>query len=441
MSKFKEYSQHQMMLLPPSLEEKIEEGHIARLISRVVDELKISNIAKSYSGIGCRAYHPRMLLKLLIYGYSTGMRGSRKIQKATREDLVFMWLSGMQEPDFRTISDFRKSRIKDIKHLFRQVLETCKELDLVRCGRISLDGTKLEASSSRHRVTYRKSLEKRKSKYEKEIEEILKEAEAVDEEEDHCYGEHDGYTLDRDFSSDEIKKALQKTRKKRKSIGRKVEKKLEKLEVVKEKLKRMGESRNSFGNTDKDSTLMQMKEGYLGLGYNLQMATENQVIVGYGVYQNRTDYHLLKPMVQEVETNTKRKPEAITADKGYGSQKNYEYMESRSIKAAIPHQNYDFDRIARKKGTYKKSKNLPYERLKLKIMDFLETKEGKSLLKKRKHDVEPTFGDIKQNMGFRKLLLRTKPKVNIEVGLVAIAHNIKKIKSFLMLNQMAFQLV
>lgn len=100
MSKFKEYNQHQIMLLPPSMEEEIEEGHKARLINRVVNELKISNIAKSYSGIGCRAYHPRMLLKLLIYGYSIRMRGSRKIQKATREDFVFMWLPGMQEPNF-----------------------------------------------------------------------------------------------------------------------------------------------------------------------------------------------------------------------------------------------------------------------------------------------------------------------------------------------------
>jgi len=101
------------------MEEEIEEGHIARLISRVVDELKISNIAKSYSEIGCRAYHPRMLLKLWIYAYSIGMRGSRKIQKATQEDLVFMWLSGMQEPDFC------KSRIQDIKKQFRVVGSVC----------------------------------------------------------------------------------------------------------------------------------------------------------------------------------------------------------------------------------------------------------------------------------------------------------------------------
>ena len=113
-------------------------------------------------------------------------------------------------------------------------------MGLVRCGRISLDGTKLKANSSRHRVIYRKSLENRKAKYEEAIEAILKEAEAVDEEEDRCYGEHDGYTLDRDYRSDEIKKGLQKTQQKRKSIGRKVEKKLEKLEVINEKLQRMG---------------------------------------------------------------------------------------------------------------------------------------------------------------------------------------------------------
>lgn len=122
MAKFKEYHQNQTMLMPPSLEEKVPEGHLARHISRVVDELDIDEIEEGYSEIGCRAYHPRMLIKLLFYGYSIGIRSSRRIQKETREDLVFMWLAGLQEPDFRTISDFRKDRMKDIKKLFIQVL-------------------------------------------------------------------------------------------------------------------------------------------------------------------------------------------------------------------------------------------------------------------------------------------------------------------------------
>lgn len=145
---------------------------------------------------------------------------------------------------------------------------------------------------------------------------------------------------------------------------------------------------------------MLMKEGNLGVGYNVQMATENQVIVGFGVYQRPNDTHLLQPMIEEVEKNFSKKPEVIMADKGYCSQNNYEYAEARGIKAVIPPQTYDLDMIARRWGLYKRSKNEKYEDIKTKMMDFLETEEGKRLLDKRKHDIEPTFGDIKYNRGF-----------------------------------------
>ncbi|MCX6833656.1 MAG: transposase, partial [candidate division Zixibacteria bacterium] len=173
------------------------------------------------------------------------------------------------------------------------------------------------------------------------------------------------------------------------------------------------------------------------VGYNVQMATENQVIVGFGVFQKPNDNHLLQPMIEQVEQNLGMKPEAIVTDKGYCSQSNYEYVASRGLKAAIPPQTYDYDVAARRNGTYQYSKNLVYEKLKVGMLDFLETEEGQELLDKRKHDIEPTFGDIKHNMGFRKLLLRSKPKVTTEVGLVSIAHNIKKIKSWLEIQEMA----
>lgn len=204
--KFKEYHQSQIMLMPPSLDDKVSQDHLARYISKVVEQLEIKDIEDKYSELGCHAYHPRMLLKVILYGYSTGLRSSRRIQKEIREDLVFMWLAGMQEPDFRTISDFRKDRIGDIRILFKQVLEICYELGMVRCGKISIDGTKIEANSGRNKVTYRKKLEKSKAGYESKIEEILKEAEDVDAEEDRLYGDKDGYSLDRQYTSEEIKK-------------------------------------------------------------------------------------------------------------------------------------------------------------------------------------------------------------------------------------------
>jgi transposase len=427
--KFKEYRQHQIMLMPPSLDDKILPDHLARYIDKVVDELDIKDIEDSYSDLGCHAYHPQMLIKVILYGYCIGIRSSRRIQKEIREDLVFMWLAGQQEPDFRTISDFRKDRIKDIKKLFNQVLEICYKLGMVQCGKISIDGTKIEANSGRNKVTYRKKLEKSKARYEEKIEQILKEAADIDAEEDRLYGDKDGYSLDHGYTSEEIKEAMKK-------VQREKEKVEDKLAVVNEKLERMGEDRNSFGNTDKDATLMLMKNDSLGVGYNVQMATENQVIVGFGVYQDRADTYLLQPMIAEAEQNFGMTPEAILADKGYCSEKNYEYLACREMKAAIPPHTFDLDIAARHKGTYKPSNNPTYEQYKVDMLNFLETDEGKGLMDKRKWDVEPTFGDIKHNMGFRKFLLRLMPKVRTEVGLISIAHNIKKIKTWLEMPQL-----
>ena len=429
MPRFKEYHQSQIMLMPPSLEDKVAQDHLARYISQVVDEMNTSEIERKYSETGCPAYHPKMLIKLLIYGYSLGIRSSRRIQRAAREDVVFMWLAGQQEPDFRTISDFRKDRLLNIKQLFRQVLDLCCELGMVRCGKISIDGTKIEANSSRYRMTYRKKLEKSKANYEKKIDEIFEEAERVDAEEDRLYGEKDGYSLGRGYTNDEIKKALKKLSRDKERLKGQMKKVQDKIELVNGKLGVMGNERNSYGNTDPDATLMLMKEGSLGVSYNVQLATENQVVIGYGVFQRPNDNHLFQPMVEEVATNLGKLPEIAVADKGYCSQSNYEYAEDKGITAAIPPQTYDFDMVARHKGTYKYSRNLEYERLKVKMLDFLETEAGKDLMDLRKHDVEPTFGDIKANMNFRKLLLRKLPKVNVETGLICLAHNIKKMRT------------
>ena len=436
MAKFKEYNQQQIMLMPPNLEEKVPEQHLARYISKAIDKLDITNIEKGYSERGCHAYHPRMLLKVILYGYSTGLRSSRRLQKELREDVVFMWLSGMQEPDFHTISDFRKDRLREIKGIFQQVLELCGELGMISCGRISIDGTKIEANSGKHKITFRKKLEKSLSRYEDKVDEILKEAEEVDAEEDRLYGNGDGYSLEQPPTEKEIQKALKKLDQKKKRLERDKEKAQTKITVVKEKLDYMGKSRNSFGNTDPDATLMLMKNESLGIGYNVQMATENQVIIGYGVYQKPNDNRLLQPMIEEVENNLHKTPEVVMADKGYCSQSNYEYVADKGIRGAIPPQTFDNDISARHKGVYRRTKNEAYEKVKVEMLDFLETEEGKQLLSYRKHDIEPTFGDIKHNMGFRKLLLRLLPKVTVEVGLISIAHNIKKIKSWMEIREM-----
>lgn len=431
MGRFKEYNQNQRMLLPPSLDEKISENHISRMINKVVDELDMKEIEESYSDVGCRAYDPRMLLKVLLYGYSTGVRSSRKLANRLREDVVFMWLAGLQEPDFRTISDFRKTRLIEVKKIFQQVLEICRDLGLIRCGKVSLDGTKIEADSSGSRMNYRKVLEKRKASYEAQVEEILREADQIDRMEDELYGQGDGVNLDRTYTDKEIKEAIRRNQRRRKSLDNQRTKIEAKKEDVAGKLERMGEERNSIATTDEDATRMRIKGEYSAPGYNVQMASEKQVIVAYNLSQRCNDSHELKPMMEEIEKNLGCLPENIITDKGYGTQKNYEYLRDRKYQgAAVPHQYYDIDRIKLRKGTYALSKNIPYEKLKLKMMRFLNSEKGQRLLKRRKYDIEPVFGDIKHNMGFRRLLLRGLPKARVEVGLMAIAHNLKKMKTY-----------
>lgn len=434
MVKFKEYNQNQMMLLPPNLEDKVPQEHIARFISQVVDQLDIKEIESQYTDGGCRAYHPRLLVKILLYGYSVGVRSSRKIQQKIQEDLVFMWLAGMQEPNFRTISDFRKERLLNIKDLFSQVLEMCFELGMVKCGKVSLDGTKIEANSSRNKVTYRKSLERRKSKYEDKIDAILQEADEIDRLEDEMYGDGDGYSLERPVTTEEIKEALDKINKQKKQANKKLKENIAKLEVVHDQLNTLN-NRNSYGNTDQDATLMQMKEGYLGVGYNLQMVSENQVILDYDLYQRPNDVKLLEPQISNLQSRLKRTPEAVLADKGYGSQANYEYLEKEGIQAVIPHYMFEYDKREIKNGTYKPSKNRIYERYKQEMLSLLGSQKGKALLKRRSNDIEPVFGNIKYNMNFRKFLLRLLPKATIEVGLVSLAHNIQKLKKHLKMNK------
>ena len=185
---FKAYNQNQLQLLTPDLSDMITKDHLARLISHSVDQLDISMIEQTYSTNGQHAYHPSMLLNVLIYGYASGIRSSRKLADKLHEDIVFMWLAGRQDPDFRTIADFRKDKLTDFKYLFEQVLATSMDIGLIRVGTISLDGSKILADASKNKMQYRKQLLKRKINLKEKIDQIIKEADDLDAEEDRIYG-------------------------------------------------------------------------------------------------------------------------------------------------------------------------------------------------------------------------------------------------------------
>jgi transposase len=428
---FKDYNQNQAQLLPSNLEDLLEPDHLARLISQVIDEMDLSFIENTYSSNGQHAYNPKMLLKILTYGYTTGIRSSRKLADRLTEDIVFMWLSGRQTPDFRTISDFRKDKLKDVKKVFVKVLSLCQELGMVRIGKVSIDGTKVRASANKNKMQYRKVLERRKSNIEKQVEDILNEAEDIDIEEEKLYGNKTEHTTGIDVK--EVKKKLSKIKRRKETLARKQKKLEARKSDIQSKLRKMRKDRNSFASVDKDATMMLMKENYIAPGYNIQFAAEHQVILAYNISSDRNDQKQLKPIVKEIEENTGQKPEIIPADAGYGTKSNYRFLKNKQIAAFIPYNNFNKEMIERNKGIYEPPKNpdRELERYKFRQRLRLLSPEGKELRKRRREDIEPTIGDIKRNMNFRTFHLRGKPRCLVELGLVSIGHNLKKIKSWI----------
>ncbi len=431
---FKEYQQLQTQLLPPSLEDMVAKDHIARLINHVVDTMDLSSIEDQYSKNGQHAYPPSMLLKILIYGYSIGIRSSRKIADKLHEDVVCMWLAGRLTPDFRTIADFRKDKLTDFKNVFEYVLSQCFALGMARVGKVTIDGTSIRASANKNRVVYRKNLNRQKQIIRDKIESIIEEAKALDAEEEQLYGNTTEHRTGCDFSKEALDNALGKIEKKRERVAKKQTILKARAADIRKKEHAMRRDRNSFASYDKDATVMLMKEGYIAPGYNAQLATEHQVILAYGLFSNRNDAKLMKPMIEEVKQRTKHKPEIVIADAGYGNKKTYRYLKKEKIAAFIPYNNYNKDRILRNKGIDVTPKEIDIELERYKALQRLrlESEEGKTFMKRRREDVEPTFGNIKRNLHFRRFLMRGRIKCELELGLVSIAHNIKKIKKRVM---------
>jgi len=339
--KFKEYNQSQLQLLPQDLESKIAPDHLARLISKAVDDMDLLFIEQTYSNDGQHAFNPRMLLKVLVYGYSLGLRGSRKLADRLKEDIVFMWLSARNTPDFRTISDFRKDKLIDFDNIFEQVLKTCFALNMVRVGKVSLDGTKALANASKNKAVFRTNLKKQKELIHQKVEEIMKEVESADEEEERLYGNATPHRTGIDFTDpkvlEKITQSVKKIERQRKRLNKKKAILTARESEINKKERIMRKDRNSFSSVDKDATVMMMKEGYIAPGYNIQLATEHQVILDYEVSSNRTDQKLLKPMVEKIKKRTGRVPETMITDAGYGSKFNYRYLKNQKIQSYIPY--------------------------------------------------------------------------------------------------------
>ena len=184
MARFKPYRKKQTMLLPPSLEDYVPASHLARVVDEVVEALDTKEIEDKYSDLGQNTYHPKIQLKLLFYGYATGNRSGRKIAQMCESDTAYIYLAQMYRPDFRTINDFRKNNLDQIKDYFVEVVRMCKGLGMVKMGEISIDGTKIKANAAKRRTKDKKGYERWLEGIEERIREILQEAGEIEEQED-----------------------------------------------------------------------------------------------------------------------------------------------------------------------------------------------------------------------------------------------------------------
>ena len=420
---FRTYLPEQNLLLPASLREWLPDDHLSYFVSDVVDQLDLSAIERMYEeeDRGQPPYHPRMMTKVLLYGYCVGVFSSRRIQKRLVEDVAFRVLAAGNQPDFRTISDFRKLHLKALEELFQQMLQLTLETGMMKLGRVALDGSKVKGHASKHKAMSYGRMKETEKRLREEVGKLLNQAEATDKEEDSRYG--------RDRRGDELPEQLQR-RETRMARIREAKHALE--ERAREQAKGKGADleeaqptkKAQYNFTDPESRMLKGSDGFLQ-GYNTQIAVEPvfQLIVGQRVTQAANDKQQMVPLIKAIEEQSGQKPEGVLADNGYCSDENLKYLARKRIEGfvATGKQKHSQRREPCPPGP------LPREASRVKRMERkLETKVGAAVYATRKWIAEPVFGQIKQARGFRQFLLRGIAKVRGEWALICMTHNLLK---------------
>src|SRR5260370_11889201 len=332
---YKTYLPEQGLLLPPSLRDWLPEDHLVYCVSDVVDELDLSAIESVYEEErrGQPPYPPRMMTKILLYGYCVGVFSSRRIQRRLAEDVAFRVLAAGNQPDCRTISDFRKLHLKTLEELFQQVLRMVLEMGALKLGRVALDGSKVKANASKHKAMSYGRMEETEKRLQKEVQELLKQAEAADEEEDKRYGrERQGEELPEELQRRETRIArIQEAKKALKERAR------EKAESEgKDRKEAQPEPKAQYNFTDPESRIMKGPDGFVQ-GYNTQVAVEPvfQLIVGQTVTQATNDKQQVVPLIKAIQEQSGQKPEEVLTDNGYCSEENLKYLAKRRMEGFV----------------------------------------------------------------------------------------------------------
>jgi transposase len=411
-----------MLLMPPSVQEWVPEGHLARGVSDLVETLDLSAIEDTYGEErGYPPYHPRMMVKLLVYGYCTGVYSSRKIAGKLADSVAFRFLAAGNEPDFRTISEFRKRHGAALGGLFDQVLEICQKAGLVKLGRVAVDGTKMKANASKHKAMSYGRMKQKESQIRRQVREMLEIAERTDAEEDRLYGpDKRGDELPEEFARAETR--LKKIREAKAELEAEARAKAAAAGKNPKRAKPPDKAQRNF--TDPYSKIQKTNNGFIQ-GYNAQLAVDEtfQVIVSQDVTPTAPDVNELVPAIESIQRTLGRKPKAALADAGYWSEKNVRDLRKKRIDAYIATKRQKHgERVPPVRGR-------PPAGLSLRetMARKLRTAAGRKVYSRRKAIVEPVFGQIKQARGFREFLRRGLGNVRQEWALVCTAHNILKL--------------
>ena len=467
----------QALLSPSNIFDLLPDSHECFVYRDLFDQLNTSTIEGLYSDKGQHAYHPKLIVSILIYSYSRGVFSSREIERRCHEDISFMYIAQMGCPNFRVLSDFRKDHPEFFHECFKQTVKLAMELKLASLGHISLDGSKFKASSSKHKAMSYKRLKEKEQQLTGEIEALVAQAKRCDKEEDQAYQDKTGYEIPEDL----------KYKQERLDKIKRAKKALEQREALVNPGKEIDDKKQiSFADTD---ARIMGKEGDFDYRYNAQISVDAdlQIIVGQHLSFNANDKQEILPALEALQATTGRLPEKMTMDNGYMSGDNLQALEGgvdayiatdkgekqhlspldesdRQLTKAdftyheetntftcpgdqtlnLVSQSKDGDRVYQ--GNAEVCANCPYqprcchskkgeartistddkEPLRQQMNAKMSKPESKAIYSRRKTIVEPVFGQLK-NSGFRGFSVRGKEKVAGEFSLVCASHNFKKI--------------
>jgi transposase len=432
-------------LLPPSVDDWLNEDHLARFVVEVVDQLDLSNLTRQYAGRGSKAHHPATLLAILVYGYATGVFSSRRLERATYDSVAFRYIAAGTHPDHDTLATFRRRFLDELAGLFVQVLEVALEMKLLKLGTVCLDGTKIHANASRHSALSHGHIEKLEVQLKAEVQDLFAQAESADQ-----ANVPDGVSLPDEIKRREDRLAAMAAAKVKIAARAEERYQREKAEYDEKMAARTAKEKDT-GNkpggkppqaptpgpkdsdqinlTDAESRIMPVSGGGFEQCYNAQAAVDvaTMLVVATGLTQAPNDKEQVAPMLETLKAQAAvlGTAERLIADTGFSSEKNIKACEAAGIEPLIAVARDEHHPGWRER--HSEPLPLPTDATPMQAMAHkLKTKAGRAAYALRKQTVEPVFGIIKSVMGFRQFLLRGLAGARGEWSLVCLAWNLKR---------------